>query len=292
MAAITIALVVGCNNGLAQDSRVVCFSDSSPGAVIPACDDLIDIDPSHAQAFQARGMGWYKLGDYERAIADFSASIRIDPKYIRAYFNRALAWEAEGKLQNALKDLRTFQFLDPSLPDTQEAIARVEKRLKTPTALAETTSTSRSGEEVVKMQPVGGVLVLPVRFNETITLNAIVDSGASDVSVPADIVLTLMRSNTVTESDFLGEKTYVLADGSKVPSRQFRIKSLRVGNKTLQNVVATVASINADILLGQSFLSKFRSWSIDNENPRSTLMRAAFQLGPGLAVQKNFDCLL
>src|SRR5579871_6890675 len=91
LAAITIALVVGCNNGLAQDSRVVCFSDSSPGAVIPACDDLIDIDPSHAQAFQARGMGWYKLGDYERAIADFSASIRIDPKYIRAYFNRALA---------------------------------------------------------------------------------------------------------------------------------------------------------------------------------------------------------
>ena len=116
------------------------------------------------------------------------------------------------------------------------------------------------------MQPVGGVFVVPVRFNETITLNAIVDSGASDVSVPADIVLTLMRSNTVTEADFLGEKTYILADGSKVPSRQFRIKSLRVGNKTLQNVIATVASIDADILLGQSFLSKFRSWSVDNEN--------------------------
>jgi predicted aspartyl protease len=115
------------------------------------------------------------------------------------------------------------------------------------------------------MQPVGGVFVVPVRFNETITLNAIVDSGASDVSVPADIVLTLMRSNTVTEADFLGEKTYVLADGSRVPSRQFRIKSLRVGNKTIQNVIATVASINADILLGQSFLSKFRSWSLDNE---------------------------
>jgi len=115
------------------------------------------------------------------------------------------------------------------------------------------------------MQPLNGVFVVPVRFNETITLNAIVDSGASDVSVPADIVLTLIRSNTVTESDFLGEKTYILADGSKVPSRQFRIRSLRVGNKTLQNVIATVASINADILLGQSFLSKFRSWSVDNE---------------------------
>jgi tetratricopeptide (TPR) repeat protein len=265
MAAISITLVVGCNNVLAQDSSVVCFSDSSPGAVIPACDDLIDSDQGHAQAHQARGIAWYRLGDYERAIADYTASIAIDPKYIRAFFNRALAWEAEGKLQKALQDLRTFQSLDPSLPDTQEAIARVEKRLKTQTASAETASTGRPGEEVVKMQPVGGVFVVPVRFNETITLNAIVDSGASDVSVPADIVLTLMRSNTVTEADFLGEKTYVLADGSKVPSRQFRIKSLKVGNKTLQNVIATVASINADILLGQSFLSKFRSWSVDNE---------------------------
>jgi tetratricopeptide (TPR) repeat protein len=264
-AAITITLMLCFNDAIAQDSRVVCFSDSSPGAVIPACDDLIDVDPRHAQAHQARGIAWYRLGDYERAIADFNASLAIDPKYIRAYFNRALAWEAEGKFQNALKDLRVFQSLDPSFPDTQEAIIRVDKRLRAQTATTDTVSTGRPGEEVIKMQELGGVFVVPVRFNEIITLNAIVDSGASDVSVPADIVLTLMRTNTVTEADFLGQKTYVLADGSKVPSHQFRIRSIRVGNKTIQNVVATVASVNADILLGQSFLSKFRSWSVDNE---------------------------
>ena len=53
---------------VAQDSRIVCFSDSSPGAVIPACDDLIETDPRHAQAYQARGIAWYKVGDYERAL--------------------------------------------------------------------------------------------------------------------------------------------------------------------------------------------------------------------------------
>jgi hypothetical protein len=41
-AAITIMLVLCFNDAIAQDSSVVCFSDSSPGAVIPACDDLID----------------------------------------------------------------------------------------------------------------------------------------------------------------------------------------------------------------------------------------------------------
>jgi uncharacterized protein len=117
----------------------------------------------------------------------------------------------------------------------------------------------------IRMEKEGGVYVVPVRFNDMITLSAIVDSGASDVSVPADVVLTLMRTKTITDQDFLGQKTYVLADGSKVPSQQFRIRSLKVGDKTIENVVAAIASANGDILLGQSFLSKFKSWSFDNE---------------------------
>jgi hypothetical protein len=119
--------------------------------------------------------------------------------------------------------------------------------------------------ETIRMEKSGGVYTIPIRFNDTITLDAIVDSGASDVSVPADIVSTLIRTKTVTQEDFLGKQTYVLADGSKVPSQQFRIRSLKVGNKIIDNVVASIASVKGDILLGQSFLSKFKSWSVDNE---------------------------
>jgi hypothetical protein len=120
-------------------------------------------------------------------------------------------------------------------------------------------------QETIRMEEDGGVYVVPVRFNDTITLNAIVDSGAADVSIPADIVLTLMRTKTISQQDFLGQQTYVLADGSKVPSQQFRIRSLKVGDKTVENVVASIASVNATILLGQSFLRKFKAWSVDNE---------------------------
>jgi hypothetical protein len=120
-------------------------------------------------------------------------------------------------------------------------------------------------QETIGMEQSGGVYVVAVRFNNTITLNAVIDSGAADVSVPADIVSTLKRTNTITREDFLGTQTYVLADGSKVPSQQFRIRSLKVGNKTVENVVASIASVEATILLGQSFLRKFKSWSVDNE---------------------------
>lgn len=128
-----------------------------------------------------------------------------------------------------------------------------------------TSKTTVAEQEVINMEKSGGVYAVPVRFNDTITLDAIVDSGAADVSVPADIFLTLMRTKTITQDDFLGQQIYRLADGSEVPSQQFRIQSLKVGNKTVENVVASIASVNATILLGQSFLSKFKSWSVDNE---------------------------
>ena len=121
-------------------------------------------------------------------------------------------------------------------------------------------------QQTIRMEPSGGgTWVVSVRFNDTITLPAIVDSGAGDVSIPADIVSTLMRTKTITAEDFLGAQIYVLADGSKLPSHRFRIRSLKVGNKTVENVVAGIVPVNGDILLGQSFLSKFKSWSVDNE---------------------------
>jgi predicted aspartyl protease len=102
--------------------------------------------------------------------------------------------------------------------------------------------------------------VVPVLINEVITLDFVVDSGAADVSIPADVLMTLVRTETIRDSDFFGTKTYVLADGSKVPSPTFRLRSLKVGDKTLQDVSASVASPQGELLLGQSFLSRFKSW--------------------------------
>jgi aspartyl protease family protein len=113
------------------------------------------------------------------------------------------------------------------------------------------------------MQRQGGIYFLPVLINDAITLNFVVDSGAADVSIPADVVMTLMRTGTLKESDFLGQRTYVLADGSTVPSKTFRIRSLKVGNKVLENVNGS-ASLKGIPLLGQSFLGRFKSWSVDN----------------------------
>jgi clan AA aspartic protease (TIGR02281 family) len=115
------------------------------------------------------------------------------------------------------------------------------------------------------LKQLGGTFVIPVTINNALQLAFIIDSGASDVSIPADVVLTLVRAGTITDTDFLGKRLYRLADGSTVPSQTFRIRSLTVGDRALENVTGSVASASASLLLGQSFLSRFRSWSIDNQ---------------------------
>jgi aspartyl protease family protein len=103
-----------------------------------------------------------------------------------------------------------------------------------------------------------------VTINGAIRLPFIIDSGASDVTIPDDVMLTLMRTGTITEGDFLGKRNYKLADGSTTLSTRFRIRSLKVGDRVLENVAAGTTSASGEALLGQSFLRRFRSWSIDN----------------------------
>jgi predicted aspartyl protease len=122
-----------------------------------------------------------------------------------------------------------------------------------------------SNAEGIPLLMQGGTFVIPVVINGQITLNFTIDSGAADVSIPADVVSTLMRTGTIQESDFVGQKIYRLADGSTVPSATFLIRSLKVGSYLLENVMGSVASAQADLLLGQSFLSRSNSWSIDNK---------------------------
>jgi predicted aspartyl protease len=126
------------------------------------------------------------------------------------------------------------------------------------------------GRPEIALHKNGGAFAVPVSINDAITLDFTIDSGADDVSIPADVVMTLMRTGTINRSDFLGSRTYVLADGSTSPSTIFRIRSLRVGNREVTNVTASMAPTKGGLLLGQSFLRRFGSWSIDNR--RSVLV--------------------
>ena len=128
----------------------------------------------------------------------------------------------------------------------------------------ETMQRVQRGQEVIPLDRHQGTYSLPVQINGAITLEFTLDSGASDVSVPADVASTLVRTGTLSRRDFLGEQTYELADGSALPSQRVMIRSLKVGDIELKNVPASIAPASAGLLLGQSFLRRLRAWTIDN----------------------------
>jgi uncharacterized protein/peptidoglycan hydrolase-like protein with peptidoglycan-binding domain len=116
----------------------------------------------------------------------------------------------------------------------------------------------------IPLQPEGKLFVVSVRINDAITLPFILDSGASDVQIPIEVAMTLARAGTISDSDFRGTYTCKLADGSKVRCDELMLRELGLGNHIVRNVIASIGEPNSELLLGQSFLSRFGTWAIDN----------------------------
>src|SRR5271165_2134524 len=128
-------------------------------------------------------------------------------------------------------------------------------------------------QDEVHLQLYNGIFAVPVVINGAISIPFVLDSGAADVQLPADVVLTLVRSGTLSEGDFIGESSYILANGSTLRSARFNIRELRVGDHVVRNVAASVGSVSSDALLGQSFLSRLPSWTLDNRRHVLVLAR-------------------
>ena len=116
------------------------------------------------------------------------------------------------------------------------------------------------------MKKYGDLYTLSLLINDTVILDFIVDSGASEISIPAEVFLTLVRSGTVSDADFLPGRTYTLADGSTVKSNRFRLHSLRIGSSVLHDLTASIGSVGGPMLVGQNFLSRLGMWSQDAPN--------------------------
>ena len=239
--------------------------------------EAIRISPEDGGLFIDRGKILRTQSKFDQALSEFSHALDLDKKWTAAYRERGLTYKLLGQSGQAVADLTTYDQLEPGDQEVALALTELGTSRPNPSPGAPLSapypqignnigqSLGAPGGTVVAMIPDNGTFKVPVTINGQLTLKFVVDSGASDVSVPADVVGTLVRTETITDADFLGKQTYRLADGSSVPSERFVIRSLKVGDKTLENVTGSIAPVAGSLLLGQSFLSRFKSWSIDNQ---------------------------
>jgi clan AA aspartic protease (TIGR02281 family) len=113
-------------------------------------------------------------------------------------------------------------------------------------------------------QRMRGVFVLQARLNGNASSYFVVDSGAANVQIPQEVADELMRNGTLSQTDFLGERRFVVADGRGVLQRVIRLRSIQIGNRTMENVLAAVSAPHSQALLGQSLLRRLNWWKIDN----------------------------
>jgi TPR repeat protein len=145
----------------------------------------------------------------------------------------------------------------------QKSLARLGVEPAPPAANQPRTVPSTTLTVTLRRQ--SGVLMVPAVLNDTVSANFVVDSGASDVVIPEHLLQELRQAGKFKDADFTGTQMVKIADGSVVKSRTFVLRRFSVSNRVLENVRASVAPSSAAPLLGQTFLQRFSSWSIDNE---------------------------
>jgi tetratricopeptide (TPR) repeat protein len=109
------ALVIGFGPpALADDCRDL---KVSPEQAIAACSRIITSKHTNvrqlAAAFNARGIGFDRAGDHDRAFADFNQAIQLNPSYSAAYTNRGLVYAHKADFDRAIADHNKALRLNP-----------------------------------------------------------------------------------------------------------------------------------------------------------------------------------
>jgi tetratricopeptide (TPR) repeat protein len=166
-------------------------------------DEAIRLAPEDGGMFIDRGKIFRSQSKLQQAISDFSNALDLDKKWTAAYRERGLTYKLMGQQQQAIADLTTYDRLEPGDQEVALALSELENSQSSsqpgnpPSGSAPPKELPPEGPTAVPMIPEGGTFVVPVRINDQITLKFVIDSGAADVSVPADVVMTLLRTGTI-----------------------------------------------------------------------------------------------
>jgi aspartyl protease family protein len=97
-------------------------------------------------------------------------------------------------------------------------------------------------------------------------LDMLYDTGASNVSISSLVEEFMLKNGYLSETDFIGEGSFHIADGSSVKSKLYIVKDFELGGVVIHNVeISAMQKHEAGILLGQSVMARFGKFEVDNQ---------------------------
>ena len=120
-----------------------------------------------------------------------------------------------------------------------------------------------ASKKVVELTQENGVLIVNILISNKIK-KFILDSGAAEVNLNPETENLLKATGCIEANSVLENGLYQTADGRIIECRRVEIKQLTIGGTVYRNIIACVGESGSPLLLGRTFLNKFKSWSIDN----------------------------
>ena len=155
--------------------------------------------------------------------------------------------------------------------DFKDIITKYQKKLEERIARMKKRSVAEKEEQVTEVaisKRAGGTFNVDCNVNG-LALNMIFDTGASDVTISKVEADFMLKNNYLSKDDIKGKKFYQTADGGITEGTVITLKEVKIGDAVLHNVDASVVkSQKAPLLLGESVLQKFGTFTVDNINSK------------------------
>lgn len=124
---------------------------------------------------------------------------------------------------------------------------------------------SIKAQNVIQMVDYNGAYTVPCEVNG-MKCRMLFDTGASKVSLSESFCELLLDNGLISLSDFVGQGKMLTADGRIIDHAELKLKTLKIGDVTLNNVPAVVInSQNAPMLFGQSAIQMLGEVSIKGD---------------------------
>lgn len=165
-----------------------------------------------------------------------------------------------------------YLLLSKAWKENQHVIYNVERLIEEMEKSGVSSIGSKKKSEVVKLIKNGGVYLVNLKIGNT-PMTAILDSGASVVSISKKLEKELLKNRVISRNDYISPAKYRIANGKIITAQRVILPSLTVGQLKMKKIVCSIVDDATTILLGKSFLDQFSRWSIDNKNQTLTLER-------------------
>lgn len=251
-------------------------------------EKVLEIDDRPVSG-SCRHYALHGLGRDDEAVEWMDKMIADDPDDNGNYYDLACLYARIGDAEKSLSALETavgkgyrkFAHIEndrdmDSLRKFPEYKSMLEHYMSMSVSVLEAEEEDIDGNDIpsiceVQMKKLsGGTYEVPCHVNG-LPLKFIFDTGATDVTISSVEANFMLKNDYLSAKDFKGSRQYLNASGEITEGSVICLKEILVGDVALKNINASVVrSQKAPLLLGESVLQKFGSFTVDNVN--STLI--------------------